>query len=229
MFNSKKSCIFAIRLILDNDMTKLKETEEVNSSTEEKIKNAARVVFQKKGFAATRTRDIAEEAGINLALLNYYFRSKERLFEIVMMETLSGFVQGMTSIFYNEKTTFEKKIELLAENYINMGIEFPDVPMFILSEIRSRPEDLFDKFPAKQMIAGSVFVQQFQEKVVAGEIKDPNLLQFLINLLGLIIFPIVGRPFVSAIGGQNDTQFVQLMQERKKLIPVWIKAMFFTS
>ena len=97
-------------------------------STEEKIKNAARIVFQRKGFAATRTRDIAEEAGINLALLNYYFRSKEKLFDIVILETLSHFLQTMVSVFNDESTSFEKKIELIAENYINFGIEYPDAP-----------------------------------------------------------------------------------------------------
>jgi AcrR family transcriptional regulator len=209
-------------------MSKVKKTEVKDTSTEEKIKNAARIVFQKKGFAATRTRDIAEEAGINLALLNYYFRTKEKLFEIVMIETLSGFIQGMTAIFNNEDSAFEKKIELLANNYINIGIEYPDVPMFILSEIRNRPEDLFEKIPAKQLITDSVFVRQFQEKVTSGEINEPNLLQIILNLLGLTIFPIVGRPFVSALFGLNDTQFVQLMQERKKLIPVWVKAMFLS-
>jgi len=208
-------------------MSKTKETEVKDTSTEEKIKNAARIVFQKKGYAATRTRDIAEEANINLALLNYYFRTKEKLFEIVMFETLSGFVEAMTGIFNNESTAFEKRIELLANNYIDFAIEFPNVPMFIFSEMRNRPEDLFEKIPAKQFLANSVFVQQFQEKVAAGEIREPNLLHFMMNLLSLVIFPFVGRPFLSVIGGLNEAQFVQLMRERKKLIPVWVKAMFF--
>jgi AcrR family transcriptional regulator len=210
-------------------MSKIKETEVKDTSTEEKIKNAARTVFQKKGFAATRTRDIAEEAGINLALLNYYFRTKEKLFEIVIFESLSGFMQGMISAFNNENTTFEKKIELLADKYIDFGIENPNVPMFILSEMRNRPEDLFNKVPAKQLIANSVFVRQFQEKVAAGEINEPNFMQFMMNIFGLTILPFVGRPFVSALGGLNDAQFIKLMQERKKLIPVWIKAMFIKS
>jgi AcrR family transcriptional regulator len=210
-------------------MAKIKESGALDASTEVKIKNAARVVFQKNGFAATRTRDIAEEAGINLALLNYYFRSKEKLFEIVMLETIYNFIQGITSVFNEENTTFEKKIELLATYYIDSWIKSPDVPIFILNEVRNHPGDLFEKFPAKQLFANSVFVRQFKEKVTTGEINEPSLLHFIINLMGLIVFPIIGRPFVSAIGGLNDTQFVQLMQERKKLIPVWIKAMFFTS
>jgi len=62
----------------------------VDPSTEEKIKNAARVIFHSKGYAATRTRDIADEAGINLALLNYYFRSKEKLFETIRLQITQG-------------------------------------------------------------------------------------------------------------------------------------------
>ena len=76
-------------------MAKKSEKKKIDTSTEEKIKEAARTVFHKKGFAATRTRDIAEEADINLALLNYYFRSKAKLFEIIMVETLQMFINGM--------------------------------------------------------------------------------------------------------------------------------------
>jgi AcrR family transcriptional regulator len=207
-------------------MTKEKKTETIDASTEERIKNAARIIFQKKGFAATRTRDIAEEAGINLALLNYYFRSKEKLFEIVVFDALSVFMQGVIIIFNDENTTFEKKIELLVQNYIDMGIEYPNVPIFILNETRNRPEELFKKIPAKKIVSSSVFVRQFQEKVKTGEINEPNILQFMANLLGLTMFPIIGRPFLTAVG-QNDAQFLKMMQERKKLIPMWIKAMFF--
>jgi AcrR family transcriptional regulator len=210
-------------------MARTKKAGAVDASTEEKIKNAARTVFQKKGFAAARTRDIAEEAGLNLALLNYYFRTKEKLFEIVMFETISALGQGMAGVVNDENTTFEKKIELLADNYINLCIGFPDIPLFILSEIRDRPEDLLKKIPAKQLITTSVFIRQFREKVAAGEINEPNLLHFIMNLLGLTIFPFAARPFLSTLGELNDAQFYQLMQERKKLIPAWVKAMFYPS
>ena len=95
-------------------MAKSKEVKTLDVSTEEKIKEAARVVFHKKGYAATRTRDIAEEADINLALLNYYFRSKEKLFDLIMVETLSGFLQHLTAILNDGKTSLEKKIEQIA-------------------------------------------------------------------------------------------------------------------
>ena len=83
----------------------------MDTSTEERIKQAARKVFHQKGYAATRTRDIAEEANINHAMLNYYFRSKEKLFEIVMMETMTQFFKGVGSILNDENTSLEEKIE----------------------------------------------------------------------------------------------------------------------
>jgi len=69
-----------------------------DDSTEEKIKDAARMVFTEKGYAATRTRDIAEKAGINLALLNYYFRSKEKLFDMIMLEKLMHLMKGIVQV-----------------------------------------------------------------------------------------------------------------------------------
>jgi AcrR family transcriptional regulator len=206
-------------------MTKINVKGTIDASTEEKIKNAARTVFHRKGYAATRTRDIAEESGINLALLNYYFRSKEKLFEIIMLETLVEFSNGLKGILNDEGTTFEKKIERLVANYLDMFAKEPDIPLFILNEIRNRPEDLFGKLPAKALLTNSVFVRQFQEKVTAGQVREPNLLHLLMNLLGAIVFPFVGQPLIMAIGGLNKSQFSRLMQERKKLIPVWMNAM----
>ncbi len=88
-----------------------KKPDTPDRPTEEKIKEAARTVFTRKGFAATRTRDIAEEAGLNLALLNYYFRSKEKLFEIVMLEKMQVFFGFIGPIIYDDSTSLELKVE----------------------------------------------------------------------------------------------------------------------
>ena len=206
-------------------MAKNKEAKTVDTTTEEKIKEAARVVFLKKGYAATRTRDIAEEAGINLALLNYYFRSKEKLFGIIMLETITGFVQGLTTVLNNENSSLEEKVEMIASNYIDFITKEPNIPIFMLSEIRNDVSGLLEKLPLRQIIMDSRFFKQYQEAVSKGKIMELNPLQFLINLWGLIIFPFIAKPLVQGIGGANDEQFNKAMQERKKLIPVWIKAM----
>ncbi|MGE0018604.1 MAG: TetR/AcrR family transcriptional regulator [Draconibacterium sp.] len=199
--------------------------ESKDSSTEDRIKNAAKIVFHKKGFAAARTRDIAEEAGINLALLNYYFRSKEKLFVLVMIETLSEFFGLVSLIINNPETTFEEKIEQFAAGYIDLIFREPDIPLFIMSEIRNNPEQLLQKVAIRNTVFNSVFIQQFTEAVEHGKVRDQNFLHFMMNFIGLIVFPFIAKPLLQAISGLTEEQFNALIEERKKLIPVWIKAM----
>lgn len=199
--------------------------KKIDLSTETKIKEAARTVFYKKGFSATRTRDIAEEAGINLALLNYYFRSKEKLFEIIMLETFSVFVQSMTAILNDENTSLENKVELTANRYIDFIIREPEVPTFLISEIRNNPQELLEKLPVKQIINNSVFFKQHSEAVKRGLIMEPHPLHFLLNLLGLVVFPFIAKPLIMGAQDLDIDQFNTLMIERKSLIPIWIAAM----
>lgn len=206
-------------------MSSEKEKLHGDASTEERIKAAARVVFHRKGFAAARTRDIAEEAGINLALLNYYFRSKEKLFVLVMIETLSEFFGSVNAIINNPETSFEEKIEQFAAGYIDLIFREPDIPLFIMSEIRNNPEQLLEKVDIRKAVFNSVFIGQFAEAVEAGKIKDQNFFHFMMNFIGLIVFPFIGKPLLKAVTGLTEEQFNELIEERKKLIPVWIKAM----
>ncbi|MDQ8013276.1 MAG: TetR family transcriptional regulator [Flavobacterium nitrogenifigens] len=201
-------------------------SEKKDSTTEEKIKIAAKTVFYKKGFAATRTRDIAEEAGLNLALLNYYFRSKAKLFEIIMAETFSGFIGSMKVILDDEKTSLEQKVITIAERYIDFISIEPEIPTFILTEIRNNPEELLKKLPIKEIVNDSVFIKQFQEAVQNKEITEPNPLHFLMNLLGLVVFPFIVKPIIMGSRNLETEQFHALMQERKKKIPIWINMMF---
>src|SRR5579872_3088525 len=112
------------------------------ASAEEKIKEAAKKLFTQKGFAATRTRDIAEEAGINLALLNYYFRSKQKLFDLIMMENFRQFLGGISANFTDDTLTMEEKVQKVVNGYIDFLTEFPDLPLFILNEIQGNPSQL---------------------------------------------------------------------------------------
>src|ERR1035437_980219 len=202
-----------------------KSTTKVDPTTEEKIKNAARTVFHKKGYAATRTRDIAEEAQINLALLNYYFRSKEKLFDIIMMETMQDFLISIKSILNDENASFEKKIESIVCNYIDLLIAQPDIPLFVLSEIRNDAAGLVSKINGKKALMKSHFILQFQQQVKSGKIAAIHPLHFIMNLLGMIVFPFVGSPMLKSLGDINQKEFDELMLQRKKLIPKWVNAM----
>lgn len=196
----------------------------VDHSTEEKIKNAARVIFHKKGFAATRTRDIAEEAGINLALLNYYFRSKEKLFDIIMLESLQSFLQSMAGVFNDEKTSFENKIETLISNYIDLLIKQPDIPLFVLSELRTNPKELVSKMNLKEFLMGSYLIKQLQQALKEERVAHLHPLHFIMNLMSMTVFPFVASPILKGLGDLSLNDFNDLMLQRKALIPIWIKA-----
>jgi AcrR family transcriptional regulator len=202
---------------------KLKLNTPIDSSTEEKIKIAARKIFTQKGYSATRTRDIAEEAGINLALLNYYFRSKEKLFDLIMLESFHNFMQAMIVVFNNDKTTLEEKVELIVANYIDLLVKDPDLPIFILSELRSNPKQLILKADLKKNMTQSHFFKQVQEAIKAGKIAQLNPMHFLINIIGMAVFPFVASPLIKSINDLKQEEFDELMQQRKKLIPKWIK------
>ena len=191
-----------------------------DQSTEEKIKEAARTVFTRKGFAATRTRDIADEAGLNLALLNYYFRSKEKLFEIVMLEKMQVFFGFIGPIIYNEKTSIEIKVDGIVSQYVDMLQANPDIPFFVMGEARNNPAILSNAMPRKDFLKNSVFIKQLKEKK-----PDQDPYQFLLNMLAMVIFPFLMRPVFQKITDMEDAKFKQMMNERRKLVPVWCKAL----
>ena len=203
----------------------MKKTKDI--STEERIKAAARKVFHQKGFAGTRTRDIAEEAGINHAMLNYYFRSKEKLFEMVMMETMAQFFKGVNLMLNDESTSLDEKIDLIVSNYVDLLLKEPELPTFILNEVRPNPQAFVEQNPIKEALTHSVLTRQYAEAVARGEITEPNLMQAILNVIGLVIFPFIAKPILTSIVNIPEEQYKALMLQRKTLIPQWVKAILF--
>jgi len=190
------------------------------SSTEEKIIAAARVVFTQKGYSATRTRDIAAEAGLNLALLNYYFRSKEKLFGIIMEEKILQFFGFIIPLINDAGTTLQQKVEQIVSEYTDLLSANADLPFFILSEIKNNPE-FFMKITGKgDFLSKSVLIRQIREKA-----PGRNPFHYLINLLGMCIFPFIMNPVLQKMGAVNEKMFTKMMKERKAFIPGWIKTM----
>ena len=198
-------------------------------NSEERIKVAARKVFHQKGYAGTRTRDIAEEAGINHAMVNYYFRSKEKLFQIVMIETMTYFFQGISAILNQETTSLEQKIEQVVAKYIDLLLEEPELPTFVFNEVRTNPEPFIENSPIYKALQNSVLARQYAEAVARGEVSEPNLLHMVLNVISLVIFPFITQPILIVLNKMDNEQYKTLMLERKKLIPQWIKAMLFVG
>ena len=197
----------------------------VQPGTEEKIKSAARKVFLEKGYAGARTRDIAEEAGINLALLNYYFRSKEKLFDLVMLENMQQFLMALKDVLNDQTISLNGKFKNIVSNYINLLKSNPDLPLFILSEIRANPAKFASQLKMREIIFHSHFFVQLKEAIPV----NISPMHFIFNLLGLTVFPFIGSPLLKVAGELNDIAFNQLMEERKELIPQWIGQMIIQA
>jgi AcrR family transcriptional regulator len=195
----------------------------MDASTEERIKAAARTVFTKKGYQATKVRDIAAEADINLSLVNYYFRSKEKLFQFVMAEVVEKLITAVTLILNNEQLSVQQKVEQVANHYINLLLKNPDFPLFMVNEIFAGTDELL-KDNRKNAIFQSHFFKQLAALQQEGKLSI-HPIQLMMNLIGFVVMPFLARPLLERNKVVKSGEFTALMEERRKLIPIWIKGM----
>lgn len=192
-------------------------------TTEEKIKEAAKAVFTRKGYAATTVRDISAEADINLSLVNYYFRSKEKLFQLIMTETIQQLFDQIQPVVNNDNTTLGEKIDLLVGYYIDMILQNPDFPFFMVNEVMSGSVESPMVNNIKN-VQGSVFAKQVHALKAEGRF-DFEPVHIMMNLMGMILFPFLSKNVIIKSGALNDEEFVRTITERKRLIPIWMKQM----
>lgn len=202
-------------------MAKAKE-KAPDLSSEEKIKKAALKLFTQKGYAATRTRDISEEAGINLALLNYYFRSKEKLFQLLMGELLEQFFGGIVEIFNDETTSLDEKMEMFVARYTALLKAQPDIPLFIFHHLRTNPGKLVSRLGMGRLFR-SYFFTQLESSMARQRIRRIHPVQFVMNLLSMTVFPFIAAPLLKEVAGVDAKMFDRLLDERRTLIPQWMK------
>lgn len=190
--------------------------------TEQLILQAARNIFIKKGLDGARMQEIADEAGINKALLHYYFRSKEKLFEVIFQEELGKFFPKMVSLMSSPDLGLEEKIRTFVDNYTSVFIKNPFLPSFILRELHRDPENL------KQFFVKSGFEVNNVKYVIGGLSKQLNMTfdearHFMINMVSLCIFPFAGRPLIEKILFSEDkTEYDRFLTERKEVVANYI-------
>lgn len=185
----------------------------MDKSTEEKILNAGRKLFTERGYAATRTRDIAEEAGINLALLNYYFRSKENLFKIIMLEKVELFFGELIRLL-KEESTIDKKSEKIIELYFDMLSSNPDLPIFIFSETR------YNKNHSAVREKMQSILNDKDLQILLKEMNpNVNPYHIIINFIGSIVFPFISKAIFDNTTVVKESSFDKLMETQKKILP----------
>jgi AcrR family transcriptional regulator len=190
-------------------------------STEKIILEAAKEVFVEYGFDGSSMQKIADRAGINKALVHYYFRSKEKLFEATFKEVFYTLVPPLMDTIKKE-IPFEKKIAVFVEKYIDTLGNNPLVPIFILHELNRNPENL----PAIVMESGInpiYFFQNIVEEQEKGYIRPIPPHHLMINILALSIFPFVAKPILKGVFfDQDESAFNDFLEERKKIVTDFI-------
>lgn len=186
-------------------------------TTEQKIIQAANKLFTQKGYAATKTRDIAEKAGTNLALLNYYFGSKEKLFKKVVQEKLRMLLGAIGPILSDEEIFLEEKIRTITENYTNLLLENEELPIFILNELTVNKALFSEITQGTRQIAQPVIEKQLKE--IGAEISATDL---IINTLSMTMFPFMAKPLITSSGLVEEDEFVGFVTGRKEKIQQWI-------
>jgi AcrR family transcriptional regulator len=195
---------------------------ERDKDTSEKILAAARKTFLIKGMSGARMQDIADAAGINKALLHYYFSSKDKLFEVIFMEEAKKFFPKINMIFESELPLFEK-IEKFTVEYIDEIQQNPYLPLFILNQINQDTDKFLGKLLGKENQPNPHnFLAQIEKEVKNGTIRPISPIQLLINLLSMCIFPFIGKPMILRKIGLDELQFRHLMEQRKKEIPQFV-------
>jgi TetR/AcrR family transcriptional regulator len=193
-----------------------------DTSTEERILSAAKKIFVLKGMAGARMQDIADEAGINKALLHYHFKNKEKLFEVIFMEAAAKLFPKINEIFISDQSLFEK-IENFCHEYIAIVLENPYLPLFVMNEINQDPEYFLQKvWKGKNRPNPEKFLEQIEREVKKGTIKRISPVQLLMNLISMTIFPFIAKPMFQQNLGLDEMQFRSVMEQRRKEIPKFI-------
>jgi AcrR family transcriptional regulator len=187
-------------------------------TTEEQILQAAAKVFTEKGFAAARMDEIAKEAGINRALLHYYFRSKDKMFEIIFEDKFNKFFSGVFGIFTSEMSIFEK-IENIVEFELDILTQHPEIPIFVLNEINVNPQRMLIRMhKAGGPISGAVkkLDEQILKEHEQGNIKLISGLSLVIAIISLCVFPFVAKNVIMGVGNMDKEGFREFALSRKQ-------------
>jgi TetR/AcrR family transcriptional regulator len=186
-------------------------------STEEKILAAAKTIFHHKGFEGARMQEIADEAGINKALLHYYFRTKENLFDAVFV---AAFREIFAKLFMtvDADIPLEKKLKNLISEYVGFLQKNSYIPGFILAEMNQNPEKIINIFKSAP-VPPSMLFERMKKSMYDEKLEKTDVREFYINILALCIFPVAARPMLQNIFDFSDEQYDQFIEKRKKTLP----------
>ena len=191
-----------------------------DGETERRILNAAHRVFLRRGTHGARMQEVADEAGVNKALLHYYFRSKDRLAEAVFERAVGDFFPRLIGLLGSE-LPIEEKVEAVVHAETDFLAERPYLPGYIISELTFDPERIRTIVGSRGSVPVARLQAQIDERVAAGTLRPIRAEQFIVNLVSLIVFPFAARPLIETLLGLGGDRFAEFRSERRATLPAF--------
>lgn len=192
--------------------------EEHKQSAEERILEAATQNFLFRGYAGARMQQIANDAGVNKALLHYYFESKELLFRKVMEDALSGFALLSEMVVDKQAATLRQRLQMLVDRFLQVLLRKPFLPGFIIQEANQHPEMLYPILESYKADLNSL-QQEINEEASMGLMQAVDARELLVNMFSVCLFPFLAMPLISQVlypGGEEALG--RLLDQRKKAV-----------
>ncbi len=190
-------------------------TDEIQ--TENLIKQKAKILFFQKGFLNATTQEIADEAGVNRALIHYYFRSREQLLDLLLHETLKEKKEKIRKVLSSE-VPFREKIANYIDTIVDYGLAYPYLDNFIISETARSPEKV-EVFCSMDRVKSSDLIRVGLElEINNGRIAPISAEHFMINLSALCNYPLLAKAVLQTIHGMTDAAYRKFLLDRKQII-----------
>ncbi|MFZ9587025.1 MAG: TetR/AcrR family transcriptional regulator [Crocinitomicaceae bacterium] len=190
---------------------------EKDLSTEQKIKDAARKVFMTKGFSGCTTREIAKSVGINVALLNYYFRSKGKLFELILEAALSDFIDSMVEVFHQD-LSLEEKTRMLIDKEFEFLRKHPELPLFIHAGLNQSSDNELDQSNFLGRLHKTGIFEQCEQAQREGKMRKVNMINVTLLFMSNCHFPIMSKKLVCGIYQMSDQEHEDRLNEHQEIV-----------
>jgi TetR/AcrR family transcriptional regulator len=195
-----------------------------DGDTEQRILDAAHAVFVRRGTAGARMQEIAEEAGVNKALLHYYFRSKERLAEATFLRAARGLLPPVLQLLASDASIEDKVRGVVRLEHERLS-QAPYLPGYILSELRHNPDRALQLVTAlgvqpdqvREHVLGTLR-RQIDEGVRAGTLRPIEAEEFAVNLISLCVFPFAAKPMLMMLMGTDNAGFEDFIERRTETL-----------
>jgi TetR/AcrR family transcriptional regulator len=197
---------------------------EEERATRERILDAAHAVFIRKGTANSRTQEIADEAGVNKALMHYYFGTKTALADAIFERAISTLMPLIFGILADEKRSIEQKVRDITREQIAFHSARPYLAGYMISEMHAEPQRLAALLSKRGGPPLEVLRRQLRQAARAGTMRAISAEQFVVNMMGLLIFPFALRPALSVMLNLDPSSWAAFIEERARLLPDLILA-----